>query len=527
MKTQYDVAIVGSGHNGLIAACYLALAGLSVIVLEKNDYIGGATHSKKVFKGMDARLSVYSYLISLLPDKILTDLGITFRTQRRSIAKYLPYQKKDKVQGLLISNDSESVTRESFIKNFGSDKEYKNYLRFQDALVVFAKKVWPTVLKPLNTRAQIKELFKTKEERKIWDYIIEKPLASFIEDYVQDDLLRGMLFTDGSIGVFTDPNDKTLLQNKTFLYHIIGGGTGEWRVPTGGMGALTDGLVNKARQNHVTFATSAEVIKVENTKMENTVYFRKGGEEKGVNAKYVLFNCASNIANSCLKNTYEEKQYQGSVFKINMLLKKLPKLKDPNVSSLDAFRGTFHLYEGYEYLKEAYKNAKKGIQMDMIPGEMYCHSLTDPSILSSNLQKDGYQTLTLFGLDVPYDWFIKDNKKIKEEVKQKFIRGINSFCAESLESCLAKDSDGNICLEAKSPLDLETDVGLPKGNIFHGDLTWPFVESKNQEGTWGVETSYENVFMCGSSAKRGGAVSGIPGHNAAMKVLELVRQKAL
>ena len=92
-----------------------------------------------------------------------------------------------------------------------------------------------------------------------------------------------------------------------------------------------------------------------------------------------------------------------------MMLKKLPRLKDARVSAADAFTGTFHLYEGYQYMQAAYQDAQNGRRRERISGEMYCHSLTDPSILSKDLQAQGYQTLTLFGLDVPYDWFLKDN----------------------------------------------------------------------------------------------------------------------
>jgi phytoene dehydrogenase-like protein len=153
--------------------------------------------------------------------------------------------------------------------------------------------------------------------------------------------------------------------------------------------------------------------------------------------------------------------------------------------------------------------------MEGLPGEMYCHSLTDPSILGGTAAQ-GCHTLTLFGLDVPYHWFAEDHDRKKEAVTANFIRSINTMIEEDFTSCLAVDANGALCLEAKTPLELEQSLGLPKGNIFHGNLTWPFAEEVQEAGTWGVETSYPNVFMCGSSAKRGGAVSGIPGHNAAM-----------
>ncbi len=520
INSSYDVVIVGGGHNGLIAACYLGAAGKKVLILEKNDYIGGATYSNNIFKGVDARVSVYSYLISLLPNKILSDLGITFSSKRRLIASYTPVEKNGVTKGLLISNDSPEVTRKSFRDFTGNSNEYKNWQRLQEKLIVFAKKIWPTLLSPLQSKKDLQSKFKTKAERAIWNYIVEEPLSAFIEDHLHDDTIRGVVFTDAKIGVPTYPDDPSLIQNRTFLYHIIGQGTGEWRVPVGGMGGLVDSLKEKAKSHGVVMQTDSKVLKVDNWSAKNTVYFQHYGKQQSVTTRIVLFNTSSDIVNKILPNTYKEKHVEGSVFKMNMVLKKLPTMKDERVTPADAFAGTFHLYEGYDYMKTSYKKAKGGIRLDILPGEMYCHTLTDPTIMSPDLQKKGFHTLTLFGIDVPYKWFVKDNEKIKNEIQKKYLQAINSFIKEDIEECLARDGKGNLCIESKSPLDLEKNVGLPKGNIFHGNLTWPFAEEEKDVGAWGVETKYKNIFVCGSSAKRGGAVSGIPGHNAAMKVLD-------
>jgi phytoene dehydrogenase-like protein len=515
----YDAVIVGAGHNGLVAACYLAQSGLRVLMLEKNETIGGATCSKNIFPGVGARVSVYSYLVSLLPEKILTDLGLHFQTRRRAIASYTPVERDASSTGLLISNVSEEVTRQSFREFTGGDREYRGFCALQEKISLFAGKVWPTLTSPLLSKQELRGKFETKAEREIWESLVEQPLSALIEQHVSDDTVRGAVFTDAKIGVATYPDDPTLLQNKTFIYHTIGQGTGEWRVPLGGMGALVDALEAKARALGVEIATACEVVRVEHAVPNSAVVFLKDEKETAVDAHYILFNTASNIANQCLPGAYAEQQVAGSVLKINMVLKKLPTPKNPRVHARDAFTGTFHLNEGYENMKESYQNAHNGFPMDAIPGEMYCHSLTDPSILSGDLQAKGYQTLTLFGLDVPYAWFTGDNARMKAEAAWKYFRSINRFIVEDIADCFAVDAGGNPCVEVKSPLDLEESLGLPRGNIFHGNFTWPFAERDEDAGAWGVETNYENVFICGSSAKRGGAVSGIPGHNAARAIL--------
>src|SRR4029077_16836392 len=119
MKSQYDVVILGAGHNGLVAASYLGHAGLSVLLLEKNNYIGGATTSQKVFPDYDAQLSRYSYLVSLFPQKIIRDLGLKFDLRRRPVASFTPYLKNGQPSGLLLSNASDEVSRQSLFELTG------------------------------------------------------------------------------------------------------------------------------------------------------------------------------------------------------------------------------------------------------------------------------------------------------------------------------------------------------------------------------------------------------------------------
>jgi phytoene dehydrogenase-like protein len=119
--------------------------------------------------------------------------------------------------------------------------------------------------------------------------------------------------------------------------------------------------------------------------------------------------------------------------------------------------------------------------------------------------------------------FARDNKTVRKEAEEKFLASISQWLEEPLEDCLAVGRDGALCLESKSPVDIEDSLGMFHGNIFHDAPTWPFATDKNEKGSWGVETEYESVFFCGSSAQRGGAVSGIPGHNAARKVLETIK----
>ena len=159
-KPQYDVIIVGAGHNALVAACYLSKANLSVLVLEKQDHIGGAAVSTQIFPGVEAWPSQYSYLVSLLPDKIVKDLALTFATKRRSVASYTPQGHK----ALLISNVDQDITEQSFISFAGKD-EYERYKKFLELESIFAAKVWPTMLQKIPSKLEIKNSFKRLQKK--------------------------------------------------------------------------------------------------------------------------------------------------------------------------------------------------------------------------------------------------------------------------------------------------------------------------------------------------------------------------
>jgi len=525
MKAKYDVVILGAGHNGLVAAGYLTRAGLSVLLLERNNYIGGASTSQRLFPDYDANISRYAYLVSLLPAKIIRDLGLNLELRTRATASFTPYERNGAHRGLLLSNVSETTGRDSLRELTGGDTEFSGMQQFYRLARVFAEQTWDTMLEPLPGREALRAKFQGDElHREAWRSLIEEPLGNVIERYLRDDLLRGAVFTDGKIGLFTHPYDDSLAQNRCFLYHTIGNRTGEWKVPVGGMGRVAAELTRAAAEHGAEMLTNVRLTALDFTARARTVAFEHDGQAHTVEANFVLLNFGKNILASLLGKSYEPPAtHEGSVLKVNMLLHRLPRLRASNVSAEDAFCGTFHVNEGYEQMKTSYQQAAAGALPGKIPCEVYCHTLTDDSILAPDLRARGFHTMTLFGIDTPWRLFSADNETARLAATRKCLEGLNSWLAEPIEDCLAISVDGERCIEAKSPVDIERELGHYHGNIFHGALTFPFAENDAEAGTWGVETEYTNVFICGSSARRGGAVSGIPGHNAAMKVLESLR----
>lgn len=494
---NYDVVIVGGGHNGLVAATYLAKAGKSVVILEANPEIGGATQSVRTFPDFDVNISRYSYLVALLPDAIVQDLGLNFECISREVSSYTPY--KDK--GLYVSRIWDQKTEESFLELDPTGAEGKAWQQFYAEIAEFAQRIAPYMLKPLMSRSELKAAIGMPE---VWDYLIEKPIGDEIEKRFTNDLVKGVVLTDALIGTFTSAFE--LQANICFLYHLIGNGTGEWKVPRGGMGALVKELQRVAISAGVEIRTNSAVHAIASASSIVTTKLSTGEE---ITSDYLLSNAAPQVL-AQLRGKQKPESRDGSQMKINILLKSLPKLKsgiDPRL----AFAGTFHANESFSQCEQVFSDAKAGHMPTKLPIEMYCHTLSDPSILSEELQASGYQTLTLFGLHTPASLFDADNDAARDEALKSALASLNEFLVEPIENVIA-------AMEVKTPLDIEKAIGLPRGNIFHKDLSFPFREDGSTP-SWGVETDDPRIFICGAGAVRGGGVSGIPGHNAAMAVL--------
>jgi phytoene dehydrogenase-like protein len=281
------------------------------------------------------------------------------------------------------------------------------------------------------------------------------------------------------------------------------------------MGAFVKELNRVALSNGAEIKLNSHVTEIESSATGVSVKTTEG--DKYVATDLLFAGAPQTLAK--LRGKTAPVSLEGSQMKINMLLSRLPKLKSKLDPAL-AFAGTFHINESYSQLESAYKVAKQGNIPTDLPLELYCHTLTDPTILSPELNQRGFHTLTLFGLHTPAALFDKDPEGSKEAAKSAALASLNQYLAEPIESVLAVCSDGSLAIEAKSPLDLDNDLGLPRGNIFHRDLEFPFIDgTENYPLKWGGETDDEHIYLAGAGARRGGGVSGIAGHNAAMAVL--------
>lgn len=520
MAGDYDAVVVGGGHNGLVAAGYLAQAGLKVRLLERLAHIGGAAISARAFDGVDVRLSRYSYLVSLLPPRIVDDLGAQVRLARRRFSSYTPDPTTSGRSGLLIGPSSTFAT-------IGAAADEQGFGEFYRRCRMLTERLWPTLLEPLRTREQARRHVlegNPQTAAAVWRAMVDEPIGRAITDAVGNDLVRGVIATDALIGTFARLDDESLRQNVCFLYHVLGGGTGDWDVPVGGMGAVTSALAAAATRFGAEITTDADVFAVH---PDGEVHYRSAGAEHAVRGGFVLAGVTPAVLASLLGEP-EPTLAPGAQVKVNMVLRRLPELRDGSVTPAQAFAGTFHVNETWTQLDQAYSSATSGRLPDLLPCEAYCHSLADPTILSPALRESGVQTMTVFGLHTPHSMF-GDTDTLPDKLSESVLASLNSVLAEPIQDVLMTDAQGRLCIETTTTLDLQRTLNMTAGNIFHGDLSWPFAEDDEPLDTparrWGVATAHQRILLCGSGARRGGAVSGIGGHNAAMAVLAYLEMR--
>ncbi|MDY6997504.1 MAG: NAD(P)/FAD-dependent oxidoreductase [Actinomycetota bacterium] len=515
MNPVYDAVVLGGGHNGLVAAAYLARAGQRVLVLERLGHVGGAAVSVHAFDGVQARLSRYSYLVSLLPDRIIDDLHLRIRLARRRYSSYTP-DPADTSRGLLIGPPDTFAA-------IGAADDQTRFADFGHRCRMVAQRLWPTLTAPLPTRSAVDRTMAESagDVAAFWRSLSTRPIGQTIREAVHSDLVRGVLATDALIGTFAGLDDPSLVQNVCLLYHVLGGGTGQWQVPVGGMGAVTGAMSAAATGYGAEIRTGAEVYAVD---PDGEVRYREGGTAHRVHGRVILANVTPATLDT-LVGAPARTPAAGSQVKVNMMLSRLPRLRDTGVTAEQAFAGTFHVNETFSQLESARVSADQGRLPDPLPVETYCHSLADPTILSDALRAAGAHTMTVFGLHTPHRLITSaDPDRIRDRLTSSVLASLNSVLAEPIQDVVMLDSAGRPCIETQTTADLEATLAMTAGNIFHGALQWPFAEDDDPLDTparrWGVSTDYDRILLCGSGARRGGAVSGIGGHNAAMAVLQ-------
>jgi phytoene dehydrogenase-like protein len=251
------------------------------------------------------------------------------------------------------------------------------------------------------------------------------------------------------------------------------------------------------------------------------VAFQSQDGDASVDCSWVLGNVSPWVLRLLL-GEHPGPRPEGSQLAVAMVLDRLPRLR-AGTSATTAFAGTVHVDQGYEQLQQAHAEAEQGFIPSRPSGQFVCTSLTDPSVLGT-LALEGKHVVNYLGVHAPARLYSENLEEQRDETVLRVLDGVNAHLEEPLEGLLALDREGVPCLRAFAPQDVESALAMPGGHPHHGPPSWPWLPDGAAADTpaerWGVDTPVPNVLVCGAGARRGGAVSGIGGHNAAMAVLE-------
>lgn len=519
LHARYDVVIVGGGHNGLVAGGYLAQAGMTVLVLERLDTVGGATVSEESFAGLPVKSSPYATDVSAFPTRIVRDLDLDLTMRPRRTMSYTPYYRQKRHAGLFVETTTAKATADSFRNLTGLDREYEAYRKFQAEMAEVIRTVGPTFLEPLRKEKQARALLRPE----VWDMLVEEPLGYTLEKRFNDDLVRGIVASDAAVGGHVDLHSPTYAANIAFLFHHLGYQQGPPHVPVGGMGAFSASLERTVWKAGGEIVTGAFVMALESDGVTSQITYRHGGVEHKVASTWVLANVAPWVLR-ILAGEQPGPRPEGGHLQFTMLLDRLPRLR-ADISGPVAFGSAINIGLSYEQILQSYAEAEDGWIPEMPPGRLYCNSLIDPSVLGAEAM-EGRHLFTFQGFQAPARLFTGNVEHQRDEMVLRILDAINVHLEEPIESLVTLDKEGAPCLDALAPQDVESRLALPGGHWFQGQLSWPWAPQDSALETpaqrWGVTTPWPKVMLCGAGAKRGGGVTGVGGHNAAMAVLESV-----
>jgi phytoene dehydrogenase-like protein len=497
---RFSVAVVGGGHNGLVAAAYCARAGLRTVLLERRDVIGGATLSQPIWPGYT--VSIASYVCSLLDPQVIADLELAqfgYTAYRKDPASFTPLADG---RSLLLGSDDTANAREVAAFDAGDVAGLQAFDREAARLGALL----------FDSFADADPSFERFDDAT--QATLRGSAADFVERFVRTPVLQATLATDGVIGTARGPRDPGTAY--VLAHHYAGramGVQGAWGFVRGGMGAVSAAIAASARRYGADLRTNAEVEHIALRDGRATQIELRDGRIIEAEAILVgadpqttflrLLDRADVPPELLAKATNWETN--GVSFKLNLALGELPNFDArPGTNQQPHHRATIHVAPSVAYLQTAYTDAlAHGISREPML-ECFMQTPTDPS-----LAPPGKHILSVFAQYFPYKrtdraWRPDDRAAIADLIVSTLAR-----YAPNLPGAIEHR-------QMLAPPDLEEIIGLPGGHIFHGEL----LPDQIYEQRFPLRTGIEGLYLCGSGTHPGGCVSGFPGRRAASAAID-------
>jgi phytoene dehydrogenase-like protein len=516
MTKNYDAVVIGGGHNGLVAACYLARAGKSVVVLERHHTVGGAAVTEEIYPGF--RVSVASYSCSLLRPEIISDLRLSeygFYVYPKSPSYFMPFPDNEHL--FLYADNRERCF--AALARF-SERDATAYDAWEDFWERACDIIEPTLMQPPITWGELSDRFEQAGCTDDFRRVMLLSTADLLNEFFASPYIQAAMTPQSLIGTAGGP--MTPGTPYVWLYHAIGravGQRGVWGYVRGGMGTITQSLAAVARDLGVEIRTSTSVggVLVEQGSARGVVL--ENGDT--IRAYAVLSNadpkrtflqlCPHGVLPKAFQERIE-KTYRcsGPVYKLNLALRELPRYRAAPVGVPPEVvnRATVDIAPTIEYVERAWDDCKHGQPSREPFIEVYTQSPTDPT-----MAPPGQHVLSCFCQYAPY---APVGRSWDDGLREEFADLVLAKLAEYAPNI----QDAVIARQMLAPVDLERRFGLTGGHIFHGEITPD--QSFNLRPLAGYadyQTPLPGLYLCGSGAHPGGGVTGIPGHNAAQVVI--------
>ncbi|MGH2752557.1 MAG: phytoene desaturase family protein [Actinomycetota bacterium] len=524
-SNDYDAIVIGGGHNGLAAGAYLARGGARVVVLEARHKVGGATATDRPWpEAPDFKVTTYSYVMSLMPDHIIRDLRL--RRHGYKVFPMGPYY--------LAFPDGTALT----MNGDEEERESVRYFSKRDADALPEWRAWmggiAEVLAPLllsipphvgsKRPADLLELaklawrFKSLDVKRVGDItrLMTMSISDLLDEWFESPQVKAALSVDGIIGTWAGPAEPGTAY--VMAHHEIGDagiGMGSWGYPEGGMGAVADALRSSAETFGAEVRCNARVARIHTRNGRATGVALESGEELNaptvVTAIHPAITFLQQLERAELPENFvaeiERFRSRSGTVKVNLALSELPNfIATPGTDAGEHHGGAIELAHSVDYIERAFQDAREGR-----PAVAPFSDGVIPTVFDKTLCPEGYHIMSLFTQWVPYEYSKEPRRDELEAYADRVIDGYNELAPNFKSSIVHRQVLG--------PYDMEQEIGLIGGNIFHGELSVDqLFHMRPAPGYADYRTPIKGLYQASSATHAGGGVCGIPAYNCVKQI---------